>query len=65
MLLIDSFKRTCSIRYLKMLCPGDLKTFLITYIEEEDDEQLFDNELVVVNGSVAEFVSIWHETDCD
>ena len=34
-------------------------------IEEEDDEQLFDNELVVVNGSVAEFVSIWHETDCD
>ena len=45
--------------------PGGFKIGEVQNIEEEDDEQLFDNELVVVNGSVAEFVSIWHETDCD
>ena len=30
--------------------------------EEEDEEQLFDNELVVVNET---FVVINHETNCD
>ena len=34
-------------------------------IEVEDEEQLYENELVVVDGSAEEFLSIWHETDHD